>query len=274
VKHVPARVAVPVSQAWRDFLERGWCRFPFDRELSDWIVHALPAARASLHDPELAQWWRCGGTWFAGVHALRNDEEGRVGDGPPLAGAAVDFIRAHIADEVAWDRAQVSVCLPGYPRPGLQESESEARYRRDRDAAHVDGLHASGPEKRRFIRECHAFVLGIPLVEAGPDASPLVVWEGSHELIRTAFRHALEPSNQDGSTVDVTDVYKATRREIFAHCPRVPVHARPGEAYLVHRLALHGVAPWGEGAQAGPDGRMIAYFRPVRGTVEEWLASP
>ena len=53
------------------------------------------------------------------------------------------------------------------------------------------------------------------------------------------------------------------RRRIFAECPRVAVIARPGEAYAIHRLALHGVAPWQEEAPAGPDGRMIAYFRPA-----------
>jgi len=39
--------------------------------------------------------------------------------------------------------------------------------------------------------------------------------------------------------------------------------AAPGQAYLLHRLALHGVAPWADGAEASADGRMVAYFRPI-----------
>ena len=32
---------------------------------------------------------------------------------------------------------------------------------------------------------------------------------------------------------------------------------------MIHRLALHGIAPWEEDAGADAEGRMIAYFRPV-----------
>ena len=34
--------------------------------------------------------------------------------------------------------------------------------------------------------------------------------------------------------------------------------AKPGEAYLAHRLSLHGIAPWGESATASSGGRMIS----------------
>ena len=69
----------------------------------------------------------------------------------------------------------------------------------------------------------------------------------------------------------MTEIYQATRREIFETCERVEVHCRPGQAYVVHRLALHGVAPWADGAEAGPDGRMIVYFRPEIGGPQDWL---
>ena len=58
-------------------------------------------------------------------------------------------------------------------------------------------------------------------------------------------------------------------------CRRVPVTARPGEAYLVHRLCLHGVAPWAE--DAGEEVRAIAYFRPDPRPGEApdwWLTEP
>jgi len=49
---------------------------------------------------------------------------------------------------------------------------------------------------------------------------------------------------------------------------------RPGEATLLHRLTLHGVAPWAAGVTAPPEGRIIAYFRPLMGTVQDWLLNP
>ena len=74
--------------------------------------------------------------------------------------------------------------------------------------------------------------------------------------------------------MDVTEIYHAARREAFETCRRVEITARPGEAYVVHRLALHGVAPWRDGTPAGPDGRMIAYLRPELPETGDWLALP
>ena len=48
----------------------------------------------------------------------------------------------------------------------------------------------------------------------------------------------------------------------------------PGEAVLLHRHLLHGVAPWGETATAAPEGRMIAYLRPEFTTLRDWLDRP
>jgi hypothetical protein len=42
----------------------------------------------------------------------------------------------------------------------------------------------------------------------------------------------------------------------------------------VHRLCLHGVAPWAADATAPPEGRMIAYFRPMLRSVAAWLHDP
>ncbi|MEM8688536.1 MAG: hypothetical protein AAGF81_14480 [Pseudomonadota bacterium] len=255
------------------FFERGWCRFPHDPVVADWVHHSLDAARQTLNAPEQSQWLRCGGTWFAGVNALPNDESGAVGGGPAISGAAIDFITQELSlSGFAWDRAQVSICYPGYPKPGAHETEAAARFRRNRDAAHVDGLLPEGPDRRRHVREHHGFLLGIPMAEVGAGASPLVVWEGSHELMRTAFGEVFQglPPEAWGD-VDVTAPYQAARRRAFETCERVEIPAQPGEAYLVHRLALHGVAPWADGATAGPDGRMICYFRPEMGGPEDWL---
>jgi hypothetical protein len=258
------------------FFETGWCRFPHDPAVADWVRAALPAARRAVADPDHARWLRCGGTWFAGVHALPNDAAGAVPGGAALAGAAVEFIREALGlADFAFDRAQVSVCRPGYPQAMACESEAAFRYRSRRDAAHVDGLRREGPDRRRHLREHHGFILGLPLVEAAPDASPFVVWEGSHEIIRGAFRARFEGvAPRSWGDEDVTEAYHAARRAAFEACARIELHARPGEAYLVHRLALHGMAPWAPGAEAGPDGRMIAYFRPEIGGAGDWLNAP
>jgi hypothetical protein len=258
------------------FFEKGWCRFPYDPVLARWVEGALPAARAAVASAENAGWWRSGGTWFVGVNVLPNDGTGRVGAAPPLAGEAVAFV-GEVACPVAfdWDRAQVSVCRPGYPRRDEDDTEARYRFRRYRDAAHLDGLRREGAARRRHLREHHGFLLGIPMVTASDDAAPLVVWEGSHDLARRAFhaRFGDLPPESWGAE-DVTEVYHRLRRTVFETCRRVAVVARPGEAYLVHRLALHGMAPWEPTARAGPDGRMIVYFRPTVGGPADWLNRP
>ncbi|WP_102110536.1 hypothetical protein, partial [Oceaniglobus roseus] len=227
----------------------------------DWADRAAEAGRAVLARP--GGDWRCGGTWFAGVNALDNDAAGRLPDGPPLPGFLQGVARDLAGEGVIWDRAQLSVCRPGYPLPSEGESAAAARYRRDRDAAHVDGLLPVGPERRRMLREPHAFVLGLPLNRCGAGASPMVVWEGSHRIMAETLGPVLNAAHpREWDNVDLTDAYHAARRRCFETCARVVVAAKPGGGYLVHRLALHGVAPWEEGAEAPEEGRMIAYFRP------------
>ncbi|MXZ80771.1 MAG: hypothetical protein F4Z15_05265 [Gammaproteobacteria bacterium] len=264
------------SDRLREFLAVGWTRFGPDPDLLDWIRHALPHAREAVADSGNANWLRCAGTWFVGANVLANDHQGRIGDSGPLCGEAVSFLRRHCdTPPFHWDRAQISVCYPGYPKSSPSESESSYRYRLHRDAAHVDGLHAEGPNRRRRLRERHAFVLGIPMTEFSCDAAPPVVWKSSHELVRSAFRELFSHTpHEKWPEVDVTDRYQALRRQIFERCPRQEIRIRPGECFLIHRLALHGIAPWGDGASAGPDGRMICYFRPGLCEPLDWLHAP
>ena len=258
------------------FFDKGWCRFPFDPELAAWVRHSLAAARAAVAAPENAKWLRCGGTWFVGVHALPNDERGSVQKGPPLKGVAVDFIKHSLRlTGLEWDRAQISVCFPGYPRPMKSESETAYRYRCLRDAAHVDGLLPRGTARRRHLEEHHSIILGIPMVETDSQASPFVIWERSHEIVREAFRARLAQTPPDGwCNLDITDTYHETRRRIFDRCKRIELAAKPGEAYLAHRLTLHGIAPWRSPVTDYSDGRMICYFRPEFGEVSHWLTHP
>lgn len=229
-----------------------------------WVAAALPVARAALraagpHD------WRCGGTWFAGVDALPNDGAGRVGAGPLPEGLPDAPRPLH--------PAQLSVTRPGYPRPSAGEGEAAFGYRLRRDAAHLDGLLPEGPDRRRHLREPHAWIAGIALTAADPGAAPLVLWEGSQLPMRAAIAAALAgTAPEHWGEVDLTEAYQQARREVFATCTRREVPLTPGEMVLMHRHLLHGIAPWAEGATAAPEGRAIAYFRPMLAGPEDWLA--
>ena len=203
---------------------------------------ALPEVRKSVLNPAHERWLRCGGTWFSGVNALPNSKTGEVGASGVLAGNTIDFIHNKlITTGFGWDPGQISVCYPGYPQPGESESPNAYNFRRDRDAAHVDGLLPEGIDRRRHLREYHGFILGIPMLNFDQDASPFVVWEGSHELIRSALLCHFEniPADKWGDQ-DVTNLYKQTRDLVFQECRRVEIFAQPGEAFIAHRLIVHG----------------------------------
>lgn len=247
---------------------RGWVRLGPLPGLQAWADAALPAARRHVLSGD--EEWRCGGTWLAGVDALPNGAGGDIA-GVPLPSELRAVLPWH---PDSWHAAQLSTLRPGYPQPWAGESDAAFRFRQTRDAAHVDGLLPIGPDRRRMLREPHAFILGLPLTEADPGAAPLVVWEGSQTLIRRAFTAALAPHPPETwGDIDLTEVYHAARREAFATCQRVALPARPGEALLLHRMILHGMAPWADGALAPPEGRIIAYFRPEFAHVADWLAA-
>jgi hypothetical protein len=256
--------------------EKGWAVFPAEPAVLEWAGAARDVALKCVAKPDERQkWLQCQGTWFVGVDTLPNGADGAVEGAGPLGGAAYEMAR-QIYGELPLHRGQVSVIYPGYPKPRQGENEAGFRYRLKRDAAHVDGLLAVGPARQRMLKERHAYILGLPLTKCDAGASPLVIWEGSHHIMRAAFVAALADVAQDKwADIDLTDAYQAARREVFERCPRVVVTAQPGEAYLLHRHALHGIAPWQEGAKAPPEGRMIAYFRPeLPGGSEDWLRLP
>lgn len=247
------------------FARQGWQRFAAERGVADWAAAAL----ASLKGRALAD-LRLGGTWDVGLEALPNDTAGAVA-GVSLRGEAIAAART-LGGDAALHRAQVSTVLPGYPQPSPDESAAAFAFRRDRDSAHVDGILPVGPARRRMVQEPHAWILGLPLTDCGEGASPLVVWDGSHRIMGRALAGALDPlAEGDRPFADVTEVYQAARREVFSTCQRIVLHTRPGEAVLLHRHALHGISPWAEGAEAPPEGRIIAYFRPLSPSVGEWL---
>ena len=171
------------------------------------------------------------------------------------------------------DRAQISVIYPGYPAFDGTESEVAHRYRKNRCGAHVDGLRPEGPYRRRFIHEPHQYVLGLPTVGSNVQASPMVVWEGSHHIIRAAFKSVLDDIPvAEWNSIDLTEIYHEARRKCFDQCRQISILAKPGECYLLHRLALHGIAPWPETVTPVDHGRMVVYFRPEGdGNLIRWL---
>jgi len=248
------------------FGDAGWCVLPKSQAIAQWAAAARQSSLEQISKPEVRETWlQCQGTWFVGVDVLDNDTTGAIGSVPFPPDLAAAFAGP-------FHPAQVSVIYPGYPKPRNGEPEAAFGYRLRRDAAHVDGILAIGPNRQRYLREPHAYVLGIPLTQTSVGAAPMVVWEGSHHIIRQAFAAAFEGIEpQNWAQVDVTTLYQDIRRHIFDTCPRRVIHVPLGAAYAIHPLALHGVAPWSEQATAPQEGRMIAYFRPQLTDVADWL---
>ena len=241
--------------------DRGWRRVATEG-IARWAAAAAPVAARAVAQSDVA--WRAGGTWFVGLDALPNGADGSVG------GVALPWGDLGLAP-VPLHPAQISVTRPGYPQPDPGESAASYAFRRSRDAAHLDGLLPVGPQKRRMVKEPHDWILGLPLNPAEAGAAPLVVWEGSHRIMGQALRAALADGAGPPEDRDITEAYQAARRVVFATCPRVELPGRPGEAVILHRHLIHGVAPWAAGAQADPPGRMVAYFRPLCASVADWL---
>lgn len=237
----------------------GYIRVPWHRDIHAWAMAARDVAIKVAQRADMQKkWLQCEGTWFVGVDALPTDTLGAIG-ATPLPTVLTDLV----GPRTDLHPAQLSITYPGYPRPRAGESEAAFRYRRNRDAAHMDGLLAEGAPKRRFLRERHDWILGLPLTETTHRASPLVVWEGSHPILQDALTRALQHVDEkDWEKTDITDVYTKARKTVFSDCKRIPLFTRPGEAVLLHPFLLHGVAPWPATAQASKYGRMIAYFRP------------
>lgn len=241
------------AQGWRRVAGPG---------IAAWAAAARPIGEAAVATS--TEGWRCGGTWFVGLDALPNGPDGAV-DGIPFP-----WPELGLAPE-ALHPAQLSVTRAGYPRQGAEETEAAFRFRLNRDAAHLDGLLPIGPDKRRMVKEPHGWIVGLPLNRADAGAAPLVIWEGSQQIIGAALRAALAHCDGPPEDQDITEVYQAARRQVFDTCPRIELPGEPGTAVILHRHLIHGVAPWRDGATADLPGRMVAYFRPLLPSVADWL---
>ncbi|KIN64105.1 hypothetical protein Z946_2992 [Sulfitobacter noctilucicola] len=239
----------------------GFTVFEATEPALNWAKSAHRTALKVASDPQvrLAN-LRHGETWFVGVDALPNAQDGSI-DGTPLDGAWRDTVNW----QGEWHRAQLSVVYPGYPERDTGETDGTHRYRVKRHAAHVDGLLPLGPDRQRFLQEPHAFILGLPLNVS--DGSPLVVWPGSQRIMGDALRKAIGDARPQD--IDLTEPYQSARRLVFERITPQRIIAAPGQAVLLHRHLLHGVAPWEASANAPPEGRMIGYFRP-QFSLAEW----
>ena len=229
-----------------------------------WATAALARARGIIADPEArAANLRHGETWFVGVDALPNDVDGSI-DSVPLCGPWQD----HLPQIGPLHRAQLSVIYPGYPKQDAGESDGNHRYRLRRGAAHVDGLHPVGPDRRRRALERHAYILGISL--DGSRAAPTLCWPGSHRVLGAALRDAI--AEDDPAQVDVTEAYHKARAQVFDQIEPVALSGPAGSSFLLHRFTLHGTAPWRDERDAA---RVTAFFRPDWiGAHRDWLAVP
>jgi hypothetical protein len=244
---------------------QGWALMGPDPRIAAWAnaAHALALQTLATRQED----WRCGGTWLVGVDALPNATTGAV------PGADFPWDALPLTPEPLHS-AQLSVIKPGYPQLSPTEIETAYRYRLNRDAAHLDGL-IQQPNGARLMQEPHHWVLGIALNDCSENASPLVVWDGSHHIMRQALTAALAPyPPETWGEVNLNPAYQAARREVFATCNRSLLPIAPGQATLLHRHTLHGVAAWQTQASAPPEGRMIAYFRPQMQSVQDWLNAP
>jgi hypothetical protein len=255
---------------------QGWVQLPVSTELEAWQNHALPLALQCMQARDLQHWWRYQKTWFVGVNALSNDSTGALDTGPSLPTGLLKQLTDYVAcTRLDLDQAQVSACMPGYPKASPNEPTTSFAFRNTYFAAHMDGLHTLGLQRRRHLIEQHSFILGIPLSKHLPEAGPVMVWPGSHKLVQAWLQSELGhlPAEQ-WQDVDLTASYQTMRQQVLASMQPVPIHAPLGGAYLIHRHAIHGQGHWPENiANVGDNGRIIAYFRPCLHTAQNWLRS-
>lgn len=236
--------------------------FEHDPDVARWAQAAYDQTINLLSDPKvLDQQLRHQRTWFVGVDTLHNDQDGRVNDTPLSGPWTLPKLSLH--------RAQISIVYPGYPMKDRDESEANHRYRTRRRAAHVDGLLPIGGNKRRYAKEPHAYILGLPLNAVS--AAPTVVWKGSHHILKQALSAAI--GDHDPTGVDITEAYHQARQEVFNTCEMIAINCAPGQSFVLDRFALHGTEPWAASIPPEKDGRIIAFFRPEFPNPKDWLTA-
>ena len=271
---------------WSHFNQKGWCFLDSNAEHHQWIDSAKASIVKKFDQRKYKKSdFRSGATWFTGINFLDNGPNGDI-NGKPFSSEIWFEISEKFGSEVKyWDAAQVSICWKGYPIKDSLESENSFRYRLKRYSSHLDGLIPVGQKKRRFAKEFHAFILGIPLLNNSVDAAPLVVWEGSHIIFRDIFRRVYSGlSESEISALDVTEIYHKYRKEVFSSCCTRKVVPYKNQPYILDRHLLHGVVPWKEDINSSSipyednalrlnpmTGRIVTYFRPPHEDPTDWV---
>ena len=275
-----------MNQNWSNFYKNGWCFLDSDIENYQWIEATKVNILNKFEQKEFnISDFRSGSTWFAGVNFLDNGSEGDI-NGASFSSELWSEIYGKFGHGIKyWDTAQVSIFWKGYPKKDQSETEKAFKYRLKKYSAHVDGLIPIGSKKRRFAKEFHAFILGIPIMNNRIDSAPLVVWEGSHIIFRNLFRKLYTGlSKKKVSKLDVTEIYQKYRRKVFSTCTFRKVVSQKNQPYILDRHLLHGVIPWNETVNISPMsyqndvfrlnpmfGRIVVYFRPSYKNSIDWV---
>ena len=259
------------------FHARGWVRLGWDRPDGGLGGKAASGPTMALTQASEGAEFRCDGAWFPGDQyrwPTAQTAARRSLGVPPLGGAPLRFLAEALGFAgLAFDRAQLSVCFPGYPRQGA---------RGDRGRLRLSLASATPPMSTGCGARCRARADG---GSRRPTASSSACrwWRPIRPRARSRSgrartRSCAAPSREAFAgapperwrEIDVTEAYQEARQRCFETCARVPLPARRGESTIVHRLALHGVAPWTAPANAPP--RAIAYFRPdpFPGAAPDW----
>ena len=275
-----------MAQIWTNFIKNGWCFLDNGIENYRWIEATKANIRNKFRQKEYKDSdFRSGSTWFAGINFLDNEIGGDV-DGISFSSALWSQISGKFGVGIKyWDTAQVSICWKGYPRKDRSESEKAFKYRLKKYSSHVDGLIPIGSSRKRFAKEFHAFILGIPIINNRVDSAPLMVWEGSHKIFRNMFRKVYAGlSETEISNLDVTEIYQKYRRKVFSTCPVRKVFSHNNQPYILDRHLLHGIESWsvpiGDPLLPHLDklfctnpmsGRIVVYFRPAYKNPLDWI---
>ena len=154
----------------------------------------------------------------------------------------------HLAEQLISERAQATGT-----QIALRFPEDQARALQP----HVDGTFHRHTGGRGYIHHFTALA-GVFLSEAGPGDGTLYVWPGSHLALAAHFaRNGADRIIRFGELPEID----------FG--PPVPLHVRPGDAFIAHNLLVHSIS-----SNIGPNIRYAVFFRVKHPHVERFNYRP
>tara|TARA_B100000902_G_scaffold171834_1_gene166099 strand:+ start:425 stop:1258 length:834 start_codon:yes stop_codon:yes gene_type:complete len=274
-----------LKQDWSNLKKNGWSFLNVDSIHYEWTIEAKKQLETKFHQ-KLFDFknFRCGSTWFVGTNFLDNSSNGNIGAKLMSKKIFNNILKKFGPNIKYWDKGQVSICWPGYPKKDEKETEQSFNFRIKRFASHIDGIIPFGSRKRRFAKEFHAFILGFPIQNNCLDCAPLVLWEGSHKIFRKFFKEIYEGITSNKiSSIDITELYNEYRKKVFTNCEVKKIVPQFNQPFLLDRHILHGIHKWKEKNNVKfnsknnrplnsiSDGRITIYFRPVFFNPLDWV---